>query len=95
VESQKLKDVIVKLKERYDMVIVDTPPVMAVNDAVVLGALMDGVLYVIESGRATFSMVEHVKDLFLKANLNTLGIVLNKFKAYEAGYYHYYYNRSY
>ncbi len=95
VESQKLKDIILKLKERYDMVIVDTPPVMAVNDAVVLGALVDGVLYVIESGRATFSMVDHVKDLFLKANLNTIGIVLNKFKAYEAGYYHYYYNRSY
>ncbi len=95
VESHKLKEIINKLKETYDMVIIDTPPVMAVNDAVIIGAITDGILYVIESGRATFSMVDHVKELFTKANLNTIGIVLNKFKAYETGYYHYYYNRSY
>lgn len=95
VESHKLKDIINTLKETYDMVIIDTPPVMAVNDAVIIGAMTDGILYVIESGRATFSMVDHVKELFTKANLHTIGIVLNKFKAYETGYYHYYYNRSY
>ena len=95
IESQKLKDIIHKLKEMYDMVVIDSPPVLAVNDAVVIGRIADGVLLVIESGRSTFSMVEHVKELFTKASLNTIGIVLNKFKAHEAGYYHYYYNRSY
>ena len=77
------------------MVVIDSPPVLAVNDAVVIGRIVDGVLLVIESGRSTFSMVEHVKELFTKASLNTIGIVLNKFKAHKAGYYHYYYNRSY
>lgn len=95
VESHKLKEIINKLKETYDMVIIDTPPVMAVNDAVTIGAITDGLLYIIESGRATFSMVDHVKELFTKANLNIIGVVLNKFKAYETGYYHYYYNQSY
>ncbi len=79
----------------YDMVIIDTPPVMAVNDATVVGRIADGILLVIESGRATFSMVDHIKELFTKAGLNTLGVVLNKFKLHETGYYHYYYHRSY
>jgi len=93
IESQKLRDIVNKLKEMYDMVIIDTPPVMAVNDATVVGRIADGILLVIESGRATFSIVDHIKELFTKAGLNTIGIVLNKFKAYEAGYY--YYNRAY
>ena len=95
IESQKLRDIINKLKEMYDMVIIDTPPVMAVNDATVVGRIADGILLVIESGRATFSMVDHIKELFTKAGLNTIGIVLNKFKSHETGYYHYYYHRSY
>ncbi len=95
IESQKLRDIINKLKEMYDMVIIDTPPVMAVNDATVVGRIADGILLVIESGRATFSMVDHIKELFTKAGLNTLGVVLNKFKLHETGYYHYYYHRSY
>jgi Mrp family chromosome partitioning ATPase len=93
IESQKLRDIVNKLKEMYDMVIIDTPPVIAVNDATVVGRIADGILLVIESGRATFSIVDHIKELFTKAGLNTIGIVLNKFKAYEAGYY--YYNRAY
>ena len=51
----------------YDMVVIDSPPVLAVNDAVVIGRIVDGVLLVIESGRSTFSMVEHVKELFTKS----------------------------
>ena len=95
IESQRVKDTINTLKERYDMVIIDTPPALAVNDAIVIGAVADGVLLVIESERATFSMVEHVKEVMVKANLNLIGVVLNKFKVHGAGYYHHYYSNYY
>lgn len=95
VESQGIKDSISKLRNLYDMIIIDTPSVIAVNDAITIGAVTDGVLYIVESGKTTFAMVEHVKELFAKAGLQTMGMVLNKFKPYEASYYRYYYNRSF
>ncbi len=95
IESQKIKDIINTLRESYDMVIIDTPSTIAVNDAIIIGAIVDGVLCVIESQRATFPMVEHVKEVMVKAGINLIGVVLNKFKAHRTGYYHYYYNNYY
>jgi capsular exopolysaccharide synthesis family protein len=80
IESQGLKDIISKLKSMYDMVIVDTPPIVAVNDALIVGTIADGVLYIIEAGKTTLPMIEHVKELVNKANLNLIGVVLNKLK---------------
>src|SRR3990167_412217 len=80
IESQGLKDIISKLKIMYDMVIVDTSPIVAVNDALIVGTIADGVLYIIEAGKTTLSMIEHVKELVTKANLNLIGVVLNKLK---------------
>jgi len=93
--SQKVKDTIEALKGMYDMVVIDTPPVMAVNDVLVVGEVADGVVHVIESGKATFSMVEHVKKLMAKASINLVGVVLNKFRIHGPHYYYYYYNRYY
>ncbi len=95
IESEKLKNIICRLKEMYDMVIIDTPPVLAVNDASVIGASADGIIFAVEAGRATFSMLEHVKELKNKAGFNVVGVVLNKFSAHASGYYHYYYYNSY
>jgi tyrosine-protein kinase Etk/Wzc len=90
VESQKIKDIIDNLKKTYDLIIIDTPPAVTINDAIVIGAIADGILYVIEYGKVTLSMIRHVCDVAEKANLNLIGVVLNKIKAPGAGYYHYY-----
>ena len=91
VESQKVKDIIRILKEKFDMVIIDTPPAIAVNDPIDVGKFADGILLIIESGKATRSMVENVKDHMKKAGLNLIGVILNKFNLHRAGYS--YYNR--
>lgn len=95
IESQRLKDIIYKLKEMYDTVVIDSSPAIAVNDAVVLGTIADGIVYIIETGRATFSMVEHVTENIEKAGINLIGVVLNKLKIQRSSYHHYYYNRYY
>jgi len=95
VESQKVKEIIDALKEMYDMVIIDTPPAMIVNDAYVVGALADGIVYIIESGRAVLPMIEHAQKLMAKADINLVGVVLNKFRMQGHSYYHHYYNRYY
>jgi capsular exopolysaccharide synthesis family protein len=89
-ESQKVKNIILRLSKKFHMVIIDTPPAIAVNDPIVVGRFADGTLLVIECGKATFSMVEHVKERIERANLNLIGAILNKYKAHHSGYYGYY-----
>lgn len=93
--SQKVKDIITMLANMYDVVVIDTPPVMAVNDAVVIGRVADSVIYVIEASRTTFSMVERVKEIMTAANINLLGCVFNKFKMHSMKYSYYYYSSGY
>lgn len=87
IESQGLKDMIFELRKQYDVLILDTVPVLELNDALVLGNIVDGVLYVIESGKVTFKRMEHAIELMARANLNLTGVVLNKFKGYGPNYY--------
>ncbi|MBI5644256.1 MAG: polysaccharide biosynthesis tyrosine autokinase [Deltaproteobacteria bacterium] len=93
--SQKIKDIITTLAAQYDMVIIDTPPVMAVNDAIVIGRSVDSVIYVIEAGKTTFAMVERVKEIVAAANINLVGCILNKFKMQGRKYNYYYYSSGY
>jgi len=95
VESRRLKDIINKLKEEFDIVIMDSPPIIPVNDPIVLGAIADGTIYVIESGRVNLSMIEHTIGIIERAGINLIGIVMNKFKVHRVGFYHHYSNRYY
>jgi capsular exopolysaccharide synthesis family protein len=85
IESGKMNDLIQSLKQTYDIIIIDTPPA-TVNDAIVIGRFVDRALLVIEYGRATFSDVKHVKEVFDKAGTNIIGVVLNKFKVHRTSY---------
>lgn len=82
IDSPELRNVISTLHNSYDLVIIDTPPIMHVNDAIVIGRQTDGMLYVIESGKATFSMIEYGLSLIEKGGINVIGFVLNKIEAY-------------
>ncbi len=79
IDSTELKHIIDSLQNAYDRIIIDTPPVLAVNDAVVIGRHTDGVLYVIEYGSTTKPVIEESLEILKKARVNILGFVLNKF----------------
>jgi len=65
------------LKTRYDVILVDTPPLLEVVEAVPLAALVDGVVLVIRAGRLPAkSLVEAVESL-KSAEVKILGVVLN------------------
>ncbi len=87
IESQRLKEIISTLNERYDVVVIDTPAAAGLNDAIVIGGIADGVILINESGKVTFSMFEYVKENMVKANVDIIGVILNKFKGYFRGYY--------
>jgi capsular exopolysaccharide synthesis family protein len=82
---------------RYDFVVVDTPPVLAVADAVVLGHLAGGVILCVHGGKTPRAAVIRARDELLRSNVRILGVLLNALEdesgevtyreRYGAGYY--------
>ena len=77
----------------YDIVIVDTPPVLPVADTLVLGVLVEGVVLVCRLGETTSDKVRQAKESLEKVHAKVLGVVPNGSKATER-YYRYSYKRS-
>ena len=91
--SKKLKEVISKLSESFDMILIDTPPVGQLTDAAILGGLVDGVILVIASGQSSIEMAKHAKAALDNVDAKILGVVLTKLdKGSGGGYYYRYYN---
>lgn len=91
--SRKMENFLELAKQEYDTIIVDTPPVLAVTDSVILSPLVDGVVLVLGHGQATFDGVDRVKAMLERAEAKILGVVLNRIPVSENGghYYYYYY----
>jgi len=90
--SDRMKELVRKLKQDFDVVIFDTPPVLAINDAVALGELVDMRILVIEWGKTPRDVVQRALKKIAPSNLVFAGIILNKAKHWGSSYYydHYY-----
>jgi len=90
--SNAMKNFIQKAKEDYDIILLDSAPVGAVTDAAVLSAILDGVIFVINSGKVDSEVVKRAKESLENVKANILGVVLNNItKQNQGGYYHYQY----
>jgi non-specific protein-tyrosine kinase len=74
--SRKTDQLLEKLKEMADIILFDAPPVIAVTDAAVLGAKVDGVLLVINAGQTRRDHAERAKELLEKARVRVVGATL-------------------
>lgn len=93
--SQRFSQAIAEMRERFDIVIFDTPPLGSFIDAAILGAQSDGTILVTQSGACDISSVKRVLDQLEKAKAKVLGVVLNKTKQRtDSDYYYYYYSKS-
>jgi capsular exopolysaccharide synthesis family protein len=99
--SAQMGDLISELKQRYDFVFFDSPPIMGVSDASILASEVDMTLQVIQYRRYPQPMNIRAKQLVEKVGGNLVGIVLNNINMsqdesyyYYSGYYHDYYYRS-
>jgi tyrosine-protein kinase Etk/Wzc len=88
--SQVMLDLVEHLKERVDVIIFDTPPVIPVTDAQVLGSFLDGMILVVEAGQARKAAVKHARELLDRTRVRILGVVLNKIDHRGKGYYYQY-----
>ena len=91
--SQTMKQFNSRIKDEFDIVIYDLPPVIAVTDAAVIAPEVDGIIFVIQKGVSKPNEIIRAKNLLEKAgNHNIIGAVLNKVHL-EEGYYSYYYHK--
>ncbi|MCZ7547438.1 MAG: polysaccharide biosynthesis tyrosine autokinase [Anaerolineae bacterium] len=75
--SASTGDLFVTLRNRFDYVVVDTPPLLVVPDAAILAPLVEGVVFILRVGRVTRRMVRKMKELLLAAgNVSILGVAL-------------------
>lgn len=88
--SKNMQVLLEQAKEEYDVIVIDTPPVLAVTDAQILANLADGVVLVVSSGKTERDSAKKAKELLESAQAKILGVVLNNKKAEESHYYYYY-----
>ena len=82
-ESAEMKDLIAKLREEYDYIIIDTPPVILVSDALALAKEADGTVVVCRHQSSFVSDVGKTIDKLKFAKANVLGVVVNDYSSFE------------
>lgn len=99
-ESEEMKNLLQALRAQFDYVIIDTPPVLLLSDALALAPQTDGAVLVCRHQVSYISDIERALETLRFAKANILGVVVNDYKTmqtknYYGGYKKYYYYSSY
>lgn len=93
--SKRIREFVESIRDYYDYVFIDAPPIGIVTDAGIISTYTDGCIFVVGAGEADIEMAKVSKERLEKVGANILGVVLNKFEASRAnGYYNYYYEEE-
>lgn len=90
-DSKTMKQFIEHLKTFYDFILIDTPPVLPVTDAVILSTYVDKVILVCASGEVAIDYAKRAKESLDKVGADILGVVINKINIKSRNHYYYYY----
>ena len=93
--SQKMKEVLKKLKEKFEFIVIDSPPVMALSDAAVLSVLSDGVLLVFDGQKTSTANAQRAVERLDMVKARLLGVILNGVNLDDPQYAYYYDYYSY
>ncbi|MEP7273224.1 MAG: polysaccharide biosynthesis tyrosine autokinase, partial [Acidobacteriota bacterium] len=97
ISSARMKELLRQAMERYDHVLIDSPPLINVSDPLILSTLVDGVILVVQGGRSSRAIVRRARIELTNVGAKIFGVVLNNVDWKREGYndYYYYYNRYY
>lgn len=96
--STKMRDVLNLLVKHFDMVFLDSPPLLAVTDALILTKSVDGVLLVVDPKKTKRGAIRQAIEQLQRLDARLLGVVLNNIKVKRSSYYYnrdYYYSKQY
>ncbi|MCK9860358.1 CpsD/CapB family tyrosine-protein kinase [Paenibacillus sp. ATY16] len=88
--SHRMKTVLEELKERYDLILFDTPPVLPVTDSLIMSSYCDGVLLVIHAGKVKKAYVRKAKEKLDFVQSRIIGAVFNQMKRQDVAFVKYY-----
>jgi len=89
-----METLLAEMRAKYDFIILDTPPVLTVTDAALLGRLSDATVIIIRYAKAPRHVVQRCIDLLDRSGAHLLGVVVN-FVDFKAPEYSEYYGRKY
>ncbi|HWC77876.1 MAG TPA: polysaccharide biosynthesis tyrosine autokinase [Blastocatellia bacterium] len=95
ISSEKMKEMLKMLGDRFDHILIDSPPLINVTDPVILSTLVDGVILVVHGGRSTRGVVSRARHELVSVGAKIFGVVLNNVDLKREGYDDYYYYRYY
>ena len=90
--AEKFKSVIEELKEQYDVVLLDCPPVLQVSDYMHISKISDSVIFIVSNGKVRRSQVKEAFELLRREDIKIFGTVLtadSSFRAYKDRYHYY------
>jgi succinoglycan biosynthesis transport protein ExoP len=94
-QGRQFREVLDRLRGRFDMIIIDTPPLLPVPDALTMGRYVDGAILATRHDTSRTSLLERAQRLLVTAHIPLLGIAINGSPMSGAGYGHYSYrNRT-
>jgi capsular exopolysaccharide synthesis family protein len=83
--SERMREWLRMVRSRFDVVVVDTPPALAVTDSTILGVLADGVVLTLRAGKVTREDSRLCRDRLRYAGVKILGVVLNRHRETRSG----------
>jgi polysaccharide biosynthesis transport protein len=95
ISSERMKNLLHELGERYDHILIDSPPLINVTDPVILSTMVDGVILVVHGGKSTRGVAQRARQDLVSVGAKIFGVVLNNVDMRREGYNEYYYYRYY
>lgn len=91
-ESDALDELMAEMRESYDYILFDSPPILSVTDSKILANRCDGTVLVVNTGKSEKISVEKARDSLATAKALILGVVLNNYPMNKENYYYHNYN---
>ena len=91
ISSEKMKQMMAYFREKFDLVIYDTPPVMGIVDSRLVASQTDGLILVVKMHKTDRSIIKQAQDSLRQSSINVLGVVANQYNKTIHQYHDYYY----
>jgi len=84
--SDRMEELVRMARSRFDFVVIDTPPILPVTDAALVGKIVDGVTLCMRAGKVTRDEARSCLDRLQMSGIKVLGVVLNRHSTKQGGY---------
>ncbi len=91
-ESGRVKELLRSLRNRYDVILIDAPPVIGISDSSILASAVDGTIMVVQYRKYPRDMAIKTKHLLDLTGAKTFGVILNNINVMRDDYYYYYHS---